>query len=188
MAKKTRIGIGILLVLCIGIGGYLAYHYKPFRSPFEEKSVVSGVVPSREQKKVVHLYFSDRTGEFLTAESRTIRQSNDPVQFAKAILEALLKGPEGPYGRTIPKGTKVRSFQITSGGTAYIDLTREVREGQPGGAEAEFLTIFSLVNTLCLNHPRIEAVKILVEGREMDTLSGHIDVRFPFRPNLTMIR
>jgi hypothetical protein len=45
-----------------------------------------------------------------------------------------------------------------------------------------------MVNTLALNIPEIEAVKILIEGREAKTLAGHIDIRRPFRANMLMIK
>ena len=40
-------------------------------------------------------------------------------------------------------------------------------------------TVYSLVNTLTDNLPAISAVQILVDGREVDTLAGHVDLRRP---------
>jgi hypothetical protein len=41
---------------------------------------------------------------------------------------------------------------------------------------------------LALNIPEVEAVKILIEGREAKTLAGHVDIRFSFRPDILMIK
>jgi hypothetical protein len=50
------------------------------------------------------------------------------------------------------------------------------------------MTIFSIVNSLILNIPEVDAVKILIEGRESMTLAGHIDLRSSFKANLLLIR
>jgi len=39
-----------------------------------------------------------------------------------------------------------------------------------------------------LNIPEIHAVKILIGGRESMTLAGHIDLRFPLKANMLLIR
>jgi spore germination protein GerM len=103
-------------------------------------------------------------------------------------MEALIEGPRGPLSPTIPSGTKVLALYVTQAGMAYIDFNRAITENHPGGTFSELLTIFSIVNTLALNIDEIEAVKILIEGREAKTLAGHIDIRRPFRPNMLIIK
>jgi hypothetical protein len=44
------------------------------------------------------------------------------------------------------------------------------------------------VNSLILNIPEIETVRILVEGKEEATLAGHVDLRFPFQANMLFVR
>jgi len=72
--------------------------------------------------------------------------------------------------------------------TAYVDLSREIRDHHPGGAKQELITIYSMVNSLILNIPEIETVKILVEGKEETTLAGHVDLRFPLQANMLFMR
>ncbi len=50
------------------------------------------------------------------------------------------------------------------------------------------MTIYSMVNSLILNIPEIETVRILVEGKEETTLAGHVDLRFPLRANMLFVR
>ena len=90
--------------------------------------------------------------------------------------------------RTIPAGTTLKAFYITRDGTAYVDLSEAIRDGHPGGVKSELFTIYSIVNSLTLNIPEIDAVKILIGGKEAMTLSGHIDGRFPFKANMLLIR
>jgi hypothetical protein len=44
------------------------------------------------------------------------------------------------------------------------------------------------VNAVTANLPAISQVQILVDGREVDTLAGHIDLRRPLQQNDTLVQ
>ena len=139
-------------------------------------------------KLVAHLYFSDKSNSFLTAEERTLVYSDNPAEFAKIIIEALIDGPMKGFMRTIPAGTTIRALYVTRDRTAYVDISNAIKNSHPGGIKSELFTIYSIVNSLILNIPGIDAVKILIGGRESTTLAGHIDLSFPFKANMLLIR
>ena len=139
-------------------------------------------------KRVVHLYFSDRETALLKSEERMLNHPDDPAELGRNIINALIQGPQGDLVRTIPEGTALRAFYVTQAGIAYVDITGAVRTGHPGGIESERITIYSIVNSLILNVSEINAVKILIDGNESMTLAGHIDLRFPFKANMLLIR
>jgi len=140
------------------------------------------------KKSIVHLYFSDKDNSFLKAETRDLFHSDNSEEFGKNIIEALIDGPRTGLMRTIPAGTILKAFYITRDGTAYVDLSETIRDAHPGGVKSELFTIYSIVNSLTLNIPEIDAVKILVSGKEAITIDGHIDGRFPFKANMLLIR
>ncbi len=82
----------------------------------------------------------------------------------------------------IPRGVSLRELFVTSQGVAYLDLSQELVSNHPGGSSAEELTVFSLSQTLIANFPAVKTVKILVEGREIQTLAGHLDLTIPTAP------
>ncbi|MGD2269186.1 MAG: GerMN domain-containing protein [Desulfobacterales bacterium] len=139
-------------------------------------------------ERVVHLYFNHKNIAFLASEQRVIVQSNDLIEFGKSIMTALLKGPKGDLMRTIPNGTALRAFYFTIDGTAFVDLNQNVAGNHPGGIQSEILTIYSIVNSLILNIAEVKTVRILIEGGESLTLAGHVDIRFPFKANMLLIR
>ena len=140
------------------------------------------------EKPVVHLYFSDKDNSFLKAETRDLFHSDSLFEFGKNILEALIEGPKTGLMRTIPAETALKAFYIIRDGTVYVDMSDTIRDAHPGGVKSELFTIYSMVNSLTLNIPEINAVKILISGKEEMTLDGHIDVRFPFKANMLLIR
>jgi hypothetical protein len=190
MVIIRRYGVIVTLAICVATAGLLIFRYRALWWPDQGEQSEPG--PLRFLPKLAkakgHLYFSDADNRFLTAEYRTLVLSDTVAQRAKDIMKALIEGPIGPLSPTMPAGTKVLALYVTQDGMAYVDFNRAITENHPGGTFSELLTIFSIVNTLVLNIPEIEAVKILIEGREADTLAGHIDLRRPFRPNMLMIK
>jgi hypothetical protein len=147
------------------------------------------IIETKQSKNpVVHLYFSDKENSFLKAETRDLFHSDNPVEFGKNIVEALIEGPRTGLMRTIPADTTLKAFYISRDGTAYVDMSDTIRDAHPGGVKSELFSIYSMVNSLTLNIPEIDAVKILISGKEAMTLDGHIDVRFPFKANMLLIR
>ncbi len=53
---------------------------------------------------------------------------------------------------------------------------RELARNHPGGSIDEILTVYTIVNALTDNLPAITAVQILIDGHEVDTLAGHVDL------------
>ena len=143
---------------------------------------------AQSKKSAAHLYFADREYYYLMSEQRVVSHSGDSVDHARAIVEAIIKGPQKSLVRTIAANAKLRAIYINSTGVCYVDLSSDVRKDHPGGCNSELLTIYSVVNSLILNVSEIKRVKLLVDGKEVQTLAGHIDLAFPFEANMLLIR
>jgi len=76
----------------------------------------------------------------------------------------------------IPPGSDVRAVYLVEPGLAVIDLNPVFANGHRSGVLEEELTVTSLIETLTANLPGILKVKILVDGKERDTLAGHADL------------
>lgn len=150
--------------------------------------VQRGIHLNSAQTTLVHLYFSDRENEFLTAEERTLKHPDSPAFFARSIVDALIKGPQRGLVRTIPEKAAIRAIYVTSEGICYVDLTAAIADHHPGGIKSELLTVYSIANSLVLNVPEVEAVKILINGNESATLAGHIDLQAALKANMLLIR
>jgi hypothetical protein len=85
-------------------------------------------------------------------------------------------------------GTVLRSIFVTERGEAFVDLSSDARVKHTGGALDEILTIYAIVDSLTVNLPAITKVQILVDGKEVDTLAGHVDLRHPLEKNLSWVK
>jgi len=126
------------------------------------------------------LFFVSDDGVTLTGVERDVPFGENTVEQAKAIVGAQIAPVTEPLVSAIPPGTALRALFITRDGEAYVDLSRELVTAHPGGSTNELLTIRTIVEALTANLPAITAVQLLVDGRELDTLAGHVDLRRPF--------
>jgi hypothetical protein len=88
-----------------------------------------------------------------------------------------VKADDADYTSLWPTGTSVRGARV-SGTTAFVDLSREARNGQAGGA-GEDASLQQLVYTVTAAAPSVRNVQLLIEGRTVETLWGHVDTRKP---------
>ena len=179
-----------IIVFCILAGGLLAYGYRIWLTAGRDKKYgpTPGELTGKLAKVRTHLYFLDEHHQFLKAEERTLARQDSVVDHSRSIVQALINGPDGELLPTLPPEAKLISVFLTEDGVAYLDFDGAIRNKHPGGGLSELLTIFSVVNTLTLNVSEVEAVKILIEGHEANTLAGHVDIRFPFKPDILMIK
>lgn len=134
------------------------------------------------------LYYASADGEALVPVRREVPFAEGVVAQGRAILAAQLEAAPPPHVSVIPTGTNVRAFYVTARGDAFVDLSSEISSRHPGGTSAELLTVYAVVNALTANLPTVQRVQILVDGREADTLAGHVDLRRPLRSDASLVR
>jgi spore germination protein GerM len=134
------------------------------------------------------LYYATADGQGLIAVRREVPLADGVVPQARAILDTLLTEAPAPYVSPIPMGTTVRAFYVTDRGDAFVDLSPEVTTNHSGGSFAELVTVYAIVNAMTTNLPTIQRVQILIDGKEADTLAGHVDLRRPLTPDLALVQ
>ena len=183
-SKKGSGGKVILLLILIGIGLIVFFHQQIYDSikPYLTRRGIS------VQRREVLLYFSDREGEYLMGEKRKIQEKSTLKEEASEAVIELIKGPEGKLLRTLPPRTKLLNLQISDGGLAKVDFNQALSKDHPGGSSAEMMTVYSVVNSLSLNFPQIKRVQILIDGKPVDTITGHLSLKQPILPKPDLIK
>ncbi len=127
---------------------------------------------------------------YLSEDGLRLQPVDGEVPFGEGTLEqgrklttALLQPAPEPFVSAIPRGTTLKGFYLSPEGVAFVDLSAEAGGAHPGSLD-EIFTVYSIVNTLTDNLPAIAAVQLLVDGRQVDTLAGHVDVRRPVAKDL----
>ncbi len=133
------------------------------------------------------LFYIDEQGTALRGVEQEVLYAEGTAEQARRIIEAQIAPPPAPHLSAIPTGTKLRTVFFTKNGEIYIDLSAELQTNHPGGTTNETLTVYALVSALTSNLPAVTGVQILVEGKEVDTLAGHLDLRRPFEQDLKWV-
>jgi hypothetical protein len=140
------------------------------------------------QRKIrARLFFVSEDGLHLVAVEREIPYGEGTIEQARRIVEAQLDAAPPPFAQAIPAGTRLLGLYVTEQGHAYVDLSADISRQHTGGSLDELFAIYEIVNALTVNLPAIAAVQILVDGREVDSLAGHIDLRRPLPRSLAWV-
>ncbi len=129
--------------------------------------------------KEVNLYFASPDFSILLIEQREIVSSQNPTTLGKEIIRELLFGSVEGLKNIFPKGVNVNDFYIKSGGIGVVDFDNSILK-HPLGSQGEQLFVMSLVNSLT-ELPDIQSVRILIDGKEIDTLFGSVDTSAPIQ-------
>ena len=182
----TRSRALVLVAVCVAALalGWAVYRWMPRRPP--AASSVSGGAPSspaavvQDGRKIkARLFYVSDDGTRLTSVEREVPYADPTESQARRILDAQFAPVSAPLVSAIPAGTAVRAVFLTPQGTAFVDLSPEIAAQHPGGSLNELLTVYTIVQVLTTNLPAVTSVQVLVDGKEVDTLAGHLDMKHP---------
>jgi spore germination protein GerM len=176
---------GALLIACALVYTMLVWLPRwTARATTQAAAAPSPVAPAPPGRKIkARLFYVADDGLRLTSVERDIAYGDNTVEQAREIVSAQIAPVVEPLVSAVPPGTTLRAVFITDKGDAFIDLSREVASAHPGGTLNELLTVYTIVNAVTANLPAVTAVQLLVDGKEVDTLAGHIDLRRPLAKN-----
>jgi spore germination protein GerM len=159
--------VAALVVVAALVGWWL---WATFHRPAPEGD--TGVV---ETVREVTLYFARPDASGLVPEPRSIEAGTSSADNLRRTMEALVAGPREGGVRVLPSSARLLGVYIRNK-TAFIDFSREISDDFAGGTAGERMMISSVVQTACGNFPEVDGVRLLVEGREVDTIGGHLRV------------
>jgi len=175
--RHLTIGVCVMLVVAVAMGLYL-WHMSsaaPAEGPVADTRPVAAPVSGNSEHVTLCVAYDD--SGVLLSQGADVPLPEGRQQRAEELLRALLRlylDKASPH--PLSAGSEVRSVYLVDPGLAVIDLNSAFADGHRSGVLVEELTVASLVETLALNNPDINRVKILVDGKERETLAGHADL------------
>ncbi|MGB9876987.1 MAG: GerMN domain-containing protein [bacterium] len=147
----------------------------------------SKTVKERKIWEEATLYLADYSspkGPFLIPVKVKIMKDN----VLSSAIELLINPP--PYikggSSPLPPGTKLLSAEV-KGDTAFLNFSKELKENFSGGSTNEMLVVYGIVNTAC-SIDGIKRVQILIEGRKIESLGGHLEIIEPLEPDKELVK
>jgi len=178
MTRALAIATALLLAAVLAMGVYLHILRRNERERAQnlpDSRPISAPVAGPASHVTLYLAYDDPGA--LRARDATVALPADPAQRGREILRALLgEYVKRPSSHELPPGADVKDVFLVAGDTAVVDMTPVFAQGHRSGVFVETLTVASLVKTLTANLPGVTRVKILVDGKERETLAGHADL------------
>jgi hypothetical protein len=180
--RSPGLWISLLLVLCIagGVAGYLLFnrYYQLERRPSSVGAVPSG---SAQEEDLFNLRMFYPVGERLQMVERILPRRTKDTAITEAVIEEYFKGPGEGLASCIPQNVKLLGLYKGADQVLYVDLSDELRRNFQGDALQEYLLLRGLYESLISNLQDISDIKVLVEGREIETLGGHVYLKYSLK-------
>lgn len=176
MKKELLLAASLLIAGVLSGCGEVAYQ------PAPSAPAATETVPAQREASMT-VYVTDDDGMKLAP--RTVKVSARDKNLKNALFQMILLDREQTF-RVLPTGLTVKDVNITSDGTAIIDLSKELKN-LGGGNTTQGLFIAMFVNT-ATEFPNVKQVLFRMEGEPIDRLTGHYDMTEPFRRDETLIR
>ncbi len=182
MKNLLRYGVlgilAIILLLAAGCSG-AATTQKESTPP-----LVAGSLESDAGKQKLTVYFAAKDANHVAPEIIFVPKTDNPAQVA---IEHLLAGPKSAQLLAVATAdVKLKRIWVKEH-TAYLDFSDSLLKKAPGGSAYERLFVGAVVNTLT-EFPNITSVRFLVEGKNIDTITGHLDLSEPVRRDEALIK
>ena len=176
--RHLMIGMAVMIAAAMGLGVY-AWHIRSGVGARESLSTSSQPVapPVSGPTEQVTLFVAYDDPGSLRAKAVRIPLPAGRQERALEVLRALINiYLDKSSLHALPAGSEIRDVYLVEPGLAVIDLNPIFADNHSSGVLVEELTVASLVQTLATNVPGLTRVKILVDGKERDTLAGHLDL------------
>ncbi|QDR79578.1 GerMN domain-containing protein [Sporomusa termitida] len=151
----------------------------------QEKTPVqpeTNTAASRTMQLVI--YHATKDAMLLVPEVHKVPVNSQPARTAIELLQAGTKDPA--LVSVMPAGTKMKNLTVKDH-VAYVDFDDKLIKKNVGGSASETLLVGAIVNTLT-EFPDIHKVQILVEGKKINTITGHMDTSEPLSRSEKIIK
>lgn len=181
--RNVWITVIALLFLAGAAGSYFFLHNLSL--PVKQPLAPAPQSPVTELIDYSVLRIYQPRGNRLEMTERKIPKRISSTALAEAVVEEFFRPQLAEGVSPIPRDVKLLGLYTAAGQMLYIDLSDEVRRNFQGDALSEYLLLKGLFQSLVANVQDFQDVKILVEGKELETLAGHFYLKYALKAMLT---
>jgi hypothetical protein len=184
VGNKRNLLIALLLLLIATLSGWLftRYYHAPAEKSYSPLIELKDDIPQEHQNRAafgvsgedtigIKIFYPSEDG--VTPEDRTVPNKPLPVAMADVVIEEYLKGL-----REGLKDAKLLGVYRDRNNVLYIDLSDEFRRNFYGDARQEYYLLKSLFDTVVANIVGTEDVRLLIEGKETESIGGHFSILY----------
>jgi spore germination protein GerM len=184
--KRSILWIFVFIILFLGgiAGGYFFFS----KGPVHQRPTAEAPQQAYSEDQdliTVRMYYPSE--DRLVMEERKVKRRASVAAVAEEIAAEYLKGPS--TGRSeVPADARVLGVYSGNDGILYLDISDEFRRNFQGDAMAEYMLLKGLYESIISNVSGIDDVKILIEGKEIESIGGHLFALYPLKNMLTEVK
>ena len=172
--------IAVILFFLAGAAGSY-FFIRSFFQQEKQRPSANGEGPIMESMDFSVLRIYQPHNNRLEMTERKIPKRISNTALAEAVIEEFFKQTPGDGGLSVPKNVKLLGLYKDEAQVLYIDLSDEVRRNFQGDALSEYLLLKGIYESLVSNVQDFQDIKILIEGKEAETLGGHFFLKYPLK-------
>ena len=171
-----------ILVLLAAVGGMFLYGVHLRRQALEMQQHAARTRPVAPPvsgpTEHITIFTPDDDRGSLERRELNVTLPTEPTMRAREIVHALIDTWQQKDSRhPIGSNADVKAvFLLNDNKMAVVDVNAAFAEQHRSGILVEELTMASLARTLGANVSGLQQIKVIVEGRERETLAGHADL------------
>ncbi len=172
--------ITVCLFLAAAAGSYLFFHRYPKPvSVTTDSEIHEEVSVEPEDLMTVQIFYPIYTRLHMVEKKLPKRKKQ--LALAEAVLDEFFKGFGDGKISHLPRNVTVLGLYRDVYSILYIDLSDELRSNFQGDALSEYLLLKGIYESLITNLQGFTDFKILVEGKEIETIGGHFYLKYTLR-------
>jgi sporulation and spore germination protein len=176
MTRALILSTALLLVAVLALGFYLVHLKKSAeqRPALADQPVTA---PVSMPAQLVTLYVADDEQAALLQRRVSIALPKEAQARSRELLRALIaEYLKSDSHHALGAGADVTDVLIVNNSTAVVNVNATFADKHRSGVLVEELTLASMAQTLGANVSGIGKLKLVVDGKERETLAGHADL------------
>ncbi len=177
--------MAVLLVAVLCTGGVVWWRLRA-TPPGSSAAQLPSAAALRLNEPLVITLSVPVDGLLVPVQAPVTRQP-DTQSLAREALAALFADQTGSQAPVL-KDLRIRGVYLDAAGTGYIDLAPAEQREVRASVWEELIALYAMVNTLSQNFEEIKQVRFLVDGKEVQTLAGHIELSWNFTKRMDLVK
>ncbi len=186
--NRLLLGVAIMIFAVASVAGIFFWMRQTEQPPHQDAAQKqTPVAPSLRPDEPLSVTLFYPANGMLSTGTAAIKRKPDTQAQAREALAAVIADPRAAQSGVF-KDMRLRAFFLDGMGIAYVDFAPSQQNGVRASAWDELLAIYAIVDTLTHNFEEIRQVRFLLDGREAQTLAGHMDLSRKFVKRMDLVK
>lgn len=174
--KTKSFLIGIFIFIIAALTGWIAAKYVIFSEEKKDnpQDIDERITEVTEDHKTIKIFLP--VDDRIIDEEMNIQKKTLPVEIVEIAVKEYLRRFQNGL-----KNTELLGVYMDRNNNIYLDFSGSIKNDLSGDTKKEYLFLKGIYKTITNNISDVEDIKILIDGKESDTICGHLYILYGLR-------